>query len=252
MIATSYPLSHGQQGMWFVERLRGTTSVYHDREMFRLRGRLDVKAFCAAVGLLVARHEVLRTRFVLVGGQQRQVVDERRGGTVLVVRANAHASSDDQVRAFVADVIQRPLDLERGPLFGVDLLTVDDEDHVLVFSVHHLINDGWSLRLLLTEISDFYAVLVAGGRPSAARAPQYGEFVLWQAAELASAAYDDLLAYWTKYLQDAPTSLDLGTDQADEASGRRAEVIELDVPAAEAERFCDFARRAKGGRRAHG
>lgn len=242
MIAATYPLSRGQQGMWFVEQLRGTTSVYHDRELFRLRGHLDVDAFCAAVDLLVGRHEVLRTRFVVVGAQPRQVVDDRWGGKVRVVRAGPEAPSANQVRAFVDAVVGQPLDLERGPLFGVDLLTVDDEDHVLVFSAHHMINDGWSLRLLLTEISDFYAVLVAGGTPSAAAAPQYGEFVLWQEAELAGPERDALLAYWTKHLQDASTSLDLGSGQIDGGSHRRAEVIELDVPAGLVARLRDLAR----------
>jgi hypothetical protein len=126
MIAARYPLSPGQQGMWFAEQPSDTAYAYHDHEFFRLTGRLDRPAFRAAVEHVVDRHEVLRTRFVTLSGNPQQVVDDRWHGQVRVQLVPPDAA---QVGAFAQEVTRRPLDLEEGPLFLVDLLALGDKEH---------------------------------------------------------------------------------------------------------------------------
>ena len=242
MIVARYPLSYGQQGIWFVQQLRGVTSLYHDREIFRLTGRLDLAAFRKAVELLVGRHEVLRTRFVPLGGEPVQVVNDRWRGEVRVEGPVAGLARDAQVGVFVRKVVERPLDLAQGPLFQVDLLGLDDEDHILAFTMHHIVTDGWSVRLMLEEVSQSYADLTTGRPPGPAAAPQYGDFALWQRATLRGTDRETLLAYWTGHLAGAPTELHLNGGLSPAGAARPAGTVEFDVPADVVERLGAFGR----------
>ncbi|MFD7921585.1 condensation domain-containing protein [Streptomyces sp. NPDC059740] len=245
MIVARYPLSHGQRGLWFVQELRGATSAYHDREVFHLVGPLDLTALTEAVTELTDRHEMLRTRFVTIGGEPVQVVDDRWRGEVRVQRAAAGADRDDQVAAFVAAVTAQPLDLANGPLFRVDVLALDERDHVLVFTLHHIITDGWSVRLMLEELSRSYARLTAAGARAPGPAPrprQYGEFALWQRDTLTGSERDRLLAYWADHIAGAPTELDLGPGRPGDGAGPAAVTIGFDIPATTVQPLDAFAR----------
>jgi hypothetical protein len=246
MIVARYPLSYGQQGLWFVQQLHHSTSAYHDREFLQLTGRLDRPAFRAAVDLLVDRHEVLRTRFVTLGGEPLQVVDDRWQGEVRIEGPEAGVPREVQLDAFVQKMVHRPLDLTQGPLFQVDLLGFDDDDHVLAFTMHHIITDGWSVRLMLEEISRAYADLAAGRAHRPEPPPQYGDFAVRQRAELQGPTREALLAYWTAHLAGAPTEVDLSggraAERAVEGAGRPAGMVEFDIPADAVERLSGFAR----------
>jgi Condensation domain len=235
VIVARYPLSYGQQGMWFVQQLDDATGVYHDREMFRLTGRLDVPSFRKAVEHLVSRHEVLRTRFVTLGGEPVQVVDDRWCGEVRVQRPRDGLMREAQVDAFIREVLERPLDLGRGPLFLVDLLRLDDDDHLLALSMHHIVMDGWSVRIMLEQVSRSYAELIADRAPTPAPTLQYGNFALWQRSELQGAYREKLLNYWVDHLAGARTELY-------SSGGRSTGTVEFDVPADIAERLIAFAR----------
>jgi hypothetical protein len=244
MIVARYPLSSGQQGMWFAEQLSGATCAYHDHEFFRLTGRLDTAAFRAAVEHVADRHEVLRTRVVTLGGDPQQLVDDRWHGQVRVQPAPAMLPGAAQVDAFVRDVTRRPLDLEQGPLFLVDLLALGDEENLLAFTMHHLITDGWSLRLLLEQISQCYDDLLAGREPGWAPAVPYGEFARWQHDMLAGPDREPLRAYWTRHLAGAPTAVDFGGGGGGKAGDEPGTAtVGFDIPGTDIDRLAEFARK---------
>lgn len=234
MITASYPLSHAQEGIWFAEALRGPTRAYHTCELIRVQGWLDIHALTAAVHELVHRHESLRTRFVAVHDEPRQVVDDRSRGAVHV----HSAESEGALAQFVDQVTRAPLDLDTGPLFRMDLLRFHDEDHVVAFTIHHIVTDGWSIRLMLEEVSRIYAGLAADDSIP----PSYGEFTVWQRETLQGAELDRLNAYWMDHVATAPSMFRPQGGPPPRPGGASVGTLEFSLPADTAERLAEFAR----------
>ncbi len=236
------PLSYGQQNLWFTHQVRGDTSTYHDRAVFRMTGALDLPALCAAFDRAVGRHPVLRTRFVETDGMPAPVADERGRGQVRTERAPDGCDREAVFGSFVQAEADRPFDLAEGPLLRVSVLSFDDEDHALALTTHRIIADCWSTGLLLAEVSEYYADLSAGkevgpGRPST----PYGDFARWQHSGPQKAEFADLLEYWLDHVDGAPRELDLRGERSADGQPRRAETMEFRVPAAALDRLRDFA-----------
>ena len=241
MIVDRFPVSSGQRGILFVQELSGSAHVYHDWEIFRLVGALDLDALRGAVARLTERHSVLRSRFVTVRDEPAQVVDGRWAGQLRVHRVSADAGAATGIQEFLHRVTRSPFDVEQGPLFKVDVLVVSDDEHLVAFTAHHLVTDGWSTKLMLQEISQSYGDLRAG-RPirAAGPAPQYRDFVLWQRETLRGAELDALLAYWVDHVAGAPTQLRLCPPGPDGSRRRHTESIEFtlsDTVVADLHRF---------------
>jgi amino acid adenylation domain-containing protein len=191
--------THQQEGLWFLHQLDPSSAMYHIGLALRLRGDLDVPALGAAAHALVVRHEALRTRFVDDAGLPRQVIDPPPAARPLPVVD----LSRDGVRVWVADQIRQPVDLAVGPLFRAALARVAPDEHVLVLVVHHIVADGWSVRILADELSILYA---AGG--SAALPPlrvQPADHAAWQRGWLAGPALDGEVGYWRDTLTGLST-----------------------------------------------
>ncbi|GAA3170824.1 MULTISPECIES: amino acid adenylation domain-containing protein [Streptomyces] len=211
---TTFPLSVTQQGMWFLEQLRPHNPAYVIPAALRLRGRLDAAVLRAALNDVVARHEALRTVFPLRDGRPVQLVRDRLTldlpETDLSDAPPAGAALERHITAALAD----PFDLAEGPLLRFRLLRLGPDDHVLALALHHLVADGWSVGILVSELSAHYAARTTG-RP--ADLPeldvQYGDFATWQQQDLRERDLSDGLAYWRGHLAGAPRSLDLATDR---------------------------------------
>ncbi|MCU0686682.1 MAG: condensation domain-containing protein, partial [Polyangiaceae bacterium] len=206
-----WPLSPGQFRLWFLERLMPQTPLYHVQFGLRMRGPLDARALDAALNELVARHAALRTVFREVGGEPRQLV--RPTGRVelerLDLRAEPPAEREAALERHALEAGRALFDLEQGPLMRASLARCGDEDHVLLMTQHHLITDGWSIRVLARELSEAYAAIVAGGRPAPAPPLQYPDFARWQLAR--RPALRAQRAFWAEQLRGMPV-LELRTD----------------------------------------
>ena len=236
------PLSYGQQSLWFTHEVRGDTGTYHDRAVFRLTGPLDVPALCTAFDLVVARHEVLRTRFVATGGVPVPVVDDPLPGRVRTVRAPEGCDREAVFDAFVRAEDDDRFDLAEGPLLRVGVLRFDDEDHVLALTTHRIVADCWSSGLVLAQVSEHYADLTSGQEtPPGEPAAPYRDFAAWQRSGAQQAEFDDLLEYWRDHVAGAPRVLDLGGDPRPSGGTRRADTIEFHLPAPAVDRLRDFA-----------
>ncbi|RSD09445.1 amino acid adenylation domain-containing protein [Amycolatopsis eburnea] len=195
--AARTPLSPVQRGLWFAERLTPGSAEYLVPLALRIGGDLDVEALAGALSAVVARHEVLRSRFVEVDGEPAQVVDPVRPVPLPVTDVA-------DVEAFVRSQVDTPLDLEHGPVFRAALGRVSDTDHVLVLLLHHIVADGWSMGVLASELRDHYA----GIRP-AALPVQFGDVAAWQAAASDEAG----LAFWRQALDGMPHVAELPADR---------------------------------------
>ncbi|WP_437723824.1 amino acid adenylation domain-containing protein [Sorangium sp. So ce861] len=211
------PLSAAQRRLWFLWQLEPNGSAYNMPCAVRLRGPLDAAALSGALDALVLRHESLRTRFVLTaGGEPRQVIDPPR--SIPLAHARLEGSAVEREAALRRDLdaaSRRPFDLERGPLVRAHLWRLDADEHVLLVTMHHVISDGWSLDVVMSEFTHLYASLARGAQPSLAALPvQYADYAVWQKAWLDGGEEARQLEYWRQKLRGECPILELPTARA--------------------------------------
>ncbi len=210
------PLSFAQERLWFLDRLQPGMSLYNSSAALRLSGALDAALLERALGEVVRRHEVLRTTFAERGGAPVQTIAPFAGFVLPVEDLGGLDAADAEaaVRERVADAVSRPFDLETGPLFTPALLRLADDEHVLLLRMHHVITDGWSMGVLVRELTTLYAAFRDGPDLSLPALPvQYADYAVWQREQLEGAALDRQLAYWRAQLAGAPELLELPTDR---------------------------------------
>ncbi|SHM69443.1 amino acid adenylation domain-containing protein [Duganella sacchari] len=207
------PLSLAQQRLWFISRVDARASkAYHVPDAVRLRGTLDKAALQGALDRIVARHEVLRTRFVGIGGQVRQVIDEPRG--FALTHQDLDGASALELDRISKEEASQSFDLALGPLIRGRLLRLGDDDHVLLVTTHHIISDGWSAGVLAQEFSTLYQALRNGQPDPMPPLPiQYADYGVWQRQWLQGPLLQQQLQQWVQQLQGAPALLSLPTDR---------------------------------------
>ncbi|MBW3571291.1 MAG: amino acid adenylation domain-containing protein, partial [Gemmatimonadetes bacterium] len=208
------PLSFAQQRLWFIQQLDPASTSYNVPYTLRLRGALEARALERALGLVVGRHEALRTRIEVRGDQPVQVIDPAAPFVLAVDDLSGSADAEGEAMARAADEARTPFHLERGPLFRARLLRLAPDDHLLVMGAHHAVCDGWSLDVVFRELAHAAAAYAAGEEPELPALPlQYADFAAWQREWLEGGELDRQLAFWTDTLAGAPTVLDLPTDR---------------------------------------
>jgi len=211
-----YPLSFSQERLWVLEGLAPGDPVYNMPLAIRLRGRLDVAALRTALDLVTARHATLRTTFVELDGTPYQLVSPA-SQTSLPVADLTHLPEDERAtvaKEMVVAEARQPFDLTTGPLLRTRLLRLADDEHILMLTMHHIVGDGWSLGVLLDELSEGYRATLAGQEPSLPALPvSYGDFAVWQREQLAAGDLSRQLEYWLDHLSGAPALLELPTER---------------------------------------
>ncbi|MFK3651161.1 amino acid adenylation domain-containing protein [Lysobacter enzymogenes] len=212
------PLSWAQQRMWFLDRLdQAAAEAYHVPAALRLKGRLDRAALQAALDRIVARHENLRTRFVGVEGSARQEIDAQDIGFALAdhdLRALPAAQREAEAARLGREEALAAFDLAAGPTIRGRLLRLDEDEHVLLVTQHHIISDGWSMGVLVREVSALYAAFSQGqADPLPPLAVQYADYAVWQRQWLQGEALDKHIGFWRAHLSGAPALLELPSDR---------------------------------------
>ncbi len=209
------PQSFAQERLWFVDRLTPTGTAYHISRSVRLEGVLDFRAFEWSFTELVRRHESLRTRFGEVNGRPVQLIDPPRLFRLHLVDLSqlAHPDQSRLVEYWGSHEVQRPFDLHRGPLLRVRLLRLRAAEHELQLSMHHIISDGWSMTVLLRDVSELYTSRMESREPRLpGLAVQYADYALWQRNCLHGDLLEGEISYWRRQLAGVPSVLTLPTD----------------------------------------
>ncbi|MBI0329352.1 non-ribosomal peptide synthetase [Burkholderia plantarii] len=235
------PASYAQQRLWFLWQLAPASRAYHVSGGLWLTGEVDAAALHDAFAAIVARHDVLRTRFVAnEAGEVDAWIDEQvsidwRDETVAGGRLEAAARA-------LAD---EPFDLGTGPLLRAALYreaAAGGGRRLLAVSMHHIVSDGWSVQVLLEELVAFYRARVLGEAPPLADLPiQYADYAAWQRDWLDAGERERQLAYWKTALGDSHPVLSLPMDgvrgaQAGYTAGRHA--LTLPASLAQAVKAC--------------
>ncbi|HEY0602078.1 MAG TPA: amino acid adenylation domain-containing protein, partial [Herpetosiphonaceae bacterium] len=214
MISTelfAFPMSFAQQRLWFLEQMNRHSASYNISGAVRLTGPLDIGALQQSLDVLVERHESLRTTFAFVENSPAQLIAEQMSIPLELISLDA-ATSWASISDRLDHEARRPFDLISGPLLRVALIRRSESEHVLLATMHHMISDGWSIQILLHELSTLYSANRAG---RAAQLPelaiQYADFSVWQRDWLTGDVLDRQLAYWKQQLAE-PSTLHLPTD----------------------------------------
>jgi amino acid adenylation domain-containing protein/FkbM family methyltransferase len=210
------PLSFAQQRLWFLDQLHPDALTYNGVTAIRLMGPLKVAAFKRAVNHIVERHEVLRTVFPFVSGEPIQVI--RPNADVLTQVVDLSVFSEEQREHEICRSVDaethKPFSLSQGPLLSTRLLRISEEEHVFLFSMHHIVTDGWSMEILTRELTILYEAFSEGrSSPLSPLLVQYADFACWQRQWLQGEPLESQLSYWRKQLGGASHELTLPFDR---------------------------------------
>src|SRR5262249_49875589 len=151
------PLSFAQQRLWFLHQVlpAKAAALYNGPLPIRLQGNLDVDAFAVALNEVIRRHEVLRTAFRMIGDEPTQIILPELSLAIERVDLSGWSEEDrieEPDRLAAADACH-PFDLAHPPLLRAKLVALGEDDHVLLLNIHHIVFDGWSAVVLLSELS---------------------------------------------------------------------------------------------------
>lgn len=209
------PLSFAQERLWFLQQLEPENISYHMPAAFRLSGPLSVRRFAYSLNQIVARHELLRTTFHEEGGKPMQIIAPALFIPLpsIDLSALSEHTQQCQLEQLARQLFTLRFDFETGPLLRAYLVRLADHSQQLLFDMHHIIADGWSLRIIIQELTAFYQALA----PSAVSLPalpiQYADYALWQRQCLRDEVLQEHLDYWRGQLDGAPALLNLPLDR---------------------------------------
>ena len=203
-----FPLSYAQQRLWFIDRLNPGSPVYNISGAVMLEGVLSLEALERSINEIVRRHEILRTRIEIEAGEPVQVIDrwEPRGLEVEDLASIPLEERELEVRRRAREEVRTGFDLSRGPLLRIKVLKLEEERHALLYTMHHIVSDGWSMKILIEELGACYGAYSIGGTVDEARLPeleiQYADYAVWQRSYLAGEALMREVGYWREQLKD--------------------------------------------------
>ena len=160
----SAPLSYAQRRLWFLDQLAPTSPFYNTPGAIRLEGKLNLEALERAINEIVRRHEVLRTRFEVENGEPVQLIDEWEPRRLEIedLKSVAREEREAEVRRIAREEAETRFDLSQGPLLRVKALKLEEKQHVVLFTMHHIVSDGWSVGVLIGEVRALYDAYSAG------------------------------------------------------------------------------------------
>jgi amino acid adenylation domain-containing protein/thioester reductase-like protein len=244
--AAESPLSFSQQRLWFLDQLEPNSASYNLRSALRISGGLNTDALEASINRVIRRHEILRTAIPTENGRPHQVIaaEYTLKMPVLDISGIPENRRETTLSELLSEEAEIPFDISTLPLLRVKLIRLDETQHVLLVTMHHIISDGWSMGVFIRECSGYYRGFSEGVE---SRLPdlaiQYADFAYWQRQALTKETLAKSLDYWRQVLRDAPELLDLPFDRPRPAvQSHRGATHRLSLPAPLAAHLRDLGR----------
>jgi amino acid adenylation domain-containing protein len=211
------PASFAQERLWFLHQLQPASPAYTIPLVTRITSPLSVPAMERAIFELIRRHEPLRTTFRPgPGGRPVQVIHPPKHIPIEVVdlRALEPRAREEEAQRRIAEEARKPFDLAAGPLMRTLLVRMGDADQLLMYAMHHIVSDAWSMNVFFRELTVLYTAAMSGRpQPLPPLAVQYADFAVWQREYLSGDTLQEQLAYWREHLRGAPPVVHLPTDR---------------------------------------
>ncbi|MEM6331232.1 MAG: condensation domain-containing protein, partial [Planctomycetota bacterium] len=212
---TPAPLSFAEQRLWLLDRLEPEHPFYNMPLAARLTGPLDTKAFAYALEQLAARHETLRYAYAEQAGEPVRTIHNAVRLAPRLVDLRSEPNPEDALQRAMRSESRRPFELSRPPLLRCVIYKLAGTRHVVLLVMHHIVSDGWSMGVMLSELTALYDAALRGPCAASPLAPlplQYSDFAAWQRGQLDGAPIQQQLNYWRRRLADTPPALELPTD----------------------------------------
>lgn len=210
------PLSYAQRRFWFHDQLVPGDAAYNIPDVVRITGPVQADLLERGINGIIARHDSLRTGFVVAAGEPVQAVSSQ---AKLPLHRIDLTDEPEHVRtggwAEIAEAEARlPFDLASPPLIRATLLSLSDVEHILLLTMHHIVSDAWSMGVFIRELAESYSRHSgAGGGDPAPLPVQYPDFTAWQRRRLTGSTRDGLVDYWRAQLAGAPATTVFPTDR---------------------------------------
>jgi amino acid adenylation domain-containing protein len=214
-IPQPWPLSCMEERLWFLDQLEPGNPGYNSWAGIRLEGKLDIEALKASLNEIIRRHEILRTSFHSgTAGPRREILPEL-SVELPMVNLETVVPSNQQVelRRLVNKESERPFNLTRAPLLRITLARLKENSHVLLYGMHHIISDAWSMGVILRELAVLYQSFTSKQRsPLPDLKIQYLDFAVWQRRAVSQSPWEQHLEYWRHRLEGLSSLSELPTD----------------------------------------
>ncbi|NOX88828.1 MAG: amino acid adenylation domain-containing protein [Calditrichaeota bacterium] len=211
-----YPLSFSQERLWFLHQLDPQSSFYNMPMALNLKGEINPSFLEKAVAELCRRHEILRSYYKTnEKGEPVQLITDYDQPPLFFVEVTADSlnEAERQLRTLMKNEVAAPFDLSAPPLARFTLYRLSSTDHVLLFNIHHIIADGWSVNILVKELVALYRAFVNNeDNPLPPLEIQYADFAQWQNERINSPQIEKQLNHWLSYLKGMPQTLEFVTD----------------------------------------
>ena len=208
-------LSFAQQRLWFLDQLEPGNPLYNVPCAVRISGMLNVAAMERGINEIIRRHEILRTRFTMSGGQPVQVIAASLTIPLPVTDLARLAKNerDQKAAQLAAEEARQSFNLGAGPLLRANLLRFSPDEHVLLLNIHHIASDETSRDIVVRELVALYEAYSQGKpTPLPELKIQYADYAAWQRDWLQGGSLEIELAHWRERLQGAPGVLELPAD----------------------------------------
>ncbi|BAY66482.1 amino acid adenylation domain-containing protein [Calothrix brevissima NIES-22] len=213
---TSLPLSFAQQRLWFLDQLEPNGAAYNIPGAIRLQGDLKVAALEQSLSEIIRRHEALRANFINQDGQAVQIIRPIVAWKMTAIDLQQLSASQQEIeiQKLATAEAQYQFDLAQESLFRASLVVLSPTEYVLLFCMHHIISDGWSMGILIQEVAELYTAFAVGKPSPLPELPiQYTDFAVWQRQWLQGEVKESQINYWRQQLANAPALLELPTDR---------------------------------------
>ena len=212
-----HPLSFSQQRIHFSQQFDPQSLAFNDITALHIEGDLNIEVLEKAFYLIIQRHEIMQMRFPIINGQPIQEYNKIDNLKISVISLEGELNTDYKkiTEDYIKRNLSKPFDLANDVLFKIVLLKLSEHSFILVFSIHHIIFDGWSKGILLDELKKAYESLMKEIPCNLALCEvkhQYIDYVYWQKDWINKDIYQTHLEYWVKKLENAPQSIELPTD----------------------------------------
>lgn len=210
------PLSFSQQRLWFLEQLDSGDALYNIRAVVRLSGKVNIPALEMSFNEIIARHEILRTNFIVNNGQPIQIIAPTVNLVLPVVELQQLPEIEREVKSqqLAEQEAAYSFNLSNEPLLRVKLLKLGESENILLLTMHHIIADGWSMGVLVQELAALYDAKCNNLPLQLPQLPiQYADVAIWQREWLQGEVQASQLSYWKQQLDGIPALLKLPTDR---------------------------------------
>ncbi|MFN6218433.1 MAG: amino acid adenylation domain-containing protein [Aphanizomenon sp.] len=209
------PLSFGQEQLWFLSQIQDNTT-YNLPLALQISGSLNISVLEQVITEIVRRHEILRTNFQQIEGKNLQIIRPEINISLQVINLEQITAKQQlqNVEPLINQETDKIFNLSEDDLFQSTLYQLNQNSYILLLNMHHIISDGWSIGILLQELSTLYGAYLAGNKsPLPDLQIQYADYAIWQKEKFTSEIREKQLNYWKQQLADIPPLLELPTDK---------------------------------------